>query len=100
MTPSDLKQVKSIAREFRTGLLGNEDGKAKCFMYSSAVSGYLEFCGFPNRLTEGTVGNWNHFWITFPDGAILDGTADQFGLPKVYVGKKPENYKEIIHASR
>jgi hypothetical protein len=63
-----------------------------CFAVSSALAGYLEFCGYTCKLTEGQVGEWNHCWLTFPDSTILDATADQFGLPSVYIGTKPENY--------
>lgn len=34
----------------------------------------------------------SHMWLRLPDGRILDPTADQFGLPPVYLGELPNQY--------
>jgi hypothetical protein len=105
---SNLKTLKRISSEFRKGLIGDKSPTMMCFAVSSALGSYLHICGFNSILTEGKifivtsgeVHEYQHFWLTLPDGNILDATADQFNnlnghtMPPVYVGIKPEWYKE------
>jgi len=92
------KELRKMAMGFRSGLLGSRASNSMCYAVSAALEGFMSFCGIECRLTEGSVGDWIHFWITLPDGRILDPTADQFPsktgkiMPKVYLGKRPEHY--------
>lgn len=69
-----------------------------CWVVSNPLSAYLGFLGIPNRLTEGTVNGWHHWWIEVLENQrgvlyIIDATADQFNeregknMPQVYVGE-------------
>lgn len=93
-----MKEIRKIATEFRSGILGRKSAYAMCLAVSAPLASYLQFCGYNCKLTEGVVGMWNHFWITLPDGTIIDPTADQFNstyipMPKIYIGPLPEHYK-------
>ena len=91
-------EIRRIATGFRKGILGKKSSKAWCFAVSSALVGYLELCGYPCQLVEGTVGDWGHYWLEY-NGIIIDPTADQFrtpegkDMPPVYIGVKPAWYK-------
>jgi len=55
--------------------------------------------GYETTLIEGDFGLTNHYWLRLTDGRIVDPTADQFSrpdrrMPKIYIGPKPEWYKE------
>lgn len=98
------KDVLSIARGFRRGMLSGETPEMKCFMVTAPLLGYLQFMGIRAEMHEGSVwlenANeiWQHFWIKLPDGRILDPTASQFNgkskrkMPVVYIGAIPEHY--------
>ena len=60
---------------------------------------YLEICGYQCALTKGYVGKMEHYWITLPDGRIVDPTSDQFSedMPEIYIGVKPNHYKVRIN---
>ncbi len=101
------EQVKlvKIATDFRAGLLDGKGSASMCFVCCSALEGYLAFLGVQARLTRGIVDigeDWEaeHFWLTLPDGTILDPTADQFkqpggqDMPPVFLGVKPAWYTE------
>lgn len=95
-------KLKKIVEEFRGGLLDHRPSGSMCFMVSSALAGYLSFSGYDCKLTKGYVGECEHFWLTLPDGIIIDPTADQFpqptgdDMPKVYIGEKPDWYRLVI----
>ena len=85
MTRSEVKQV---AREFRKGLIGDREGDMMCAVVCYALQAYLSFLGEHLTIAEVDLRNSNHVFLKFPDGRVLDPTADQFGdYPKVYVGK-------------
>jgi hypothetical protein len=92
------KNISDIVSEFRNGMLGSKSSGQMCFALGSALVGYLSFCGIKCELTEGNIGDWNHYWLTMPDKTIIDPTSDQFkkpdgsDMPLVYVGPKPEWY--------
>ena len=100
MNRSDDKRLRRIASEFRNGLLSSKPSTQMCFVVSSSLGSYLHFCGYPCILTKGGIGKYEHFWLTLQDGTVLDPTADQFkkpdgsDMPTVYLGSKPEWYKE------
>ncbi len=96
-------RLRRIVENFRDGLLDGKSSASKCFMVSSALAGYLSFAGYSCILTKGEIDGEEeseHFWLTLPDGTIIDPTADQFkqpggqDMPSVFVGIKPEWYKE------
>lgn len=89
--------LRRVAVEFMTGL-NFPSSKDRCYMACAPLGGYLNAFGTPCRITEGRVSKHHHYWITLPDGTIVDPTADQFNdhrrvLPAVYVGPKPAWYK-------
>lgn len=95
MTDRDLR---SICRGFRNGLLNSDPSKGMCFIVSTALQGYLSVCGIETKLIEGEVKNgkevWNHYWLELPDGRIIDSTMDQFDdRHKIFIGIKPKRYK-------
>ena len=92
-------QIKKYASDFRKGLLKDYPSESMCFVVTSPLATLLILEGIQCELTEGMVGKCHHFWIEFPNGNILDPTADQFktpegqDMPKVYIGQLPEWYK-------
>ena len=89
-----------IASQFRRGLLGNRPSTQQCFTVCAPLQSFLSLHGIECELVEGDFGHTNHFWLKLKDGRILDPTADQFRkpdggkMPRVYIGEKPEWYKE------
>ncbi len=90
------RQLKSVARQFRKGILHNRASAMFCYMVCAPLAGMLESVyGLKCELEEGDFGDCNHVWIKLADGRILDPTADQFNstnhadapLPEVYLGK-------------
>ena len=89
------RQLVEVSREFRRGLLSCESSEMMCMIVSSALGGYLSAVfGIECEVEEVDFGHTNHVWLKLADGRILDPTADQFGLPAVYLGEVPEKYKE------
>ncbi len=98
------KDLLKISKDFAKGVLGGNDPKNHCFYVASALGGYLSFGGLKCDLIEGEIDTgdetWNHFWLQLPDGRILDPTASQFTnpdgskMPTIFLGEKPEWYKE------
>lgn len=94
------KRLHRVAQEFRGGFLDSLPSSRMCFVLSTALQGYLGFCGVPCELVEGKVGECHHFWLEVVEtGDVLDVTADQFEtpdgakMPSVYIGPLPEWYK-------
>lgn len=87
-------ELVSIATEFRSGILDDGLPLLMCFAVSAPLQAYLKvFHDFATELVEGDLGHMNHFWLSLPDGRVLDPTADQLnvmvgplGLPPVYLG--------------
>ena len=92
--------LRKIVTGFRRGLLGNRPSTQMCFTVCAPLQGLLEIYGHKTEMVEGDFGHTNHFWLRFSDGRIIDPTADQFKkpdggkMPRVYIGEKPEWYKE------
>lgn len=88
------KQLIRYVRSFRYGIIGRRKSRAFCFMVCAPLETLLQLAGVPCAISSGMVENWEHFWLTLPDGRILDPTADQFtlGLPPVYLGELPPAY--------
>jgi hypothetical protein len=94
------KQLIKFVTAFRKGNLGKrKDSGSMCFAVCAPLQSLLALSGVETELTEGTVdlfegASTNHFWLTLPDGRVLDPTADQYGLKAVYLGEP-----QSIHAS-
>ena len=96
------RQLIPIVKEFRAGLLGRRSPVHMCLAVCMPLQGFLSAIGVEAAITEGHLldsdgHKFQHFWLTLPDGRIIDPTADQFSLesrpmPSVYVGKLPEWY--------
>jgi hypothetical protein len=92
-------RLKNIVRDFTKGLLDGKPSARMCLAVCMPLASFLRIYGYRGVVTEGTVNGLEHFWITLPDGTILDPTASQFSkpdgspMPKIYVGLKPEWYK-------
>ncbi len=93
------KELVRYTRDFRKGLIGNSSSWLMCMAVCAPLRTLLEMAGVPVRLTECEVELKNgdllgHYFLTLPDGRILDPTADQFfgavdgapKLPRVYLG--------------
>lgn len=90
------REIRKAAKGFVKGLLGNQSTTDMCFWVCSPLASYLQFCGIECSLTEGEIFDSHHFWITFSDERIIDPTADQFGLPNIWLQSKPSSYKEYV----
>ena len=95
-----MNPLMKIAKEYREGALGSKPSNKLCFIMCYVLSGYFRFIGYACELVQGGIGEWEHFWIQFPDGSILDPTADQFkcpdggAMPEIYYGRLPEWYHQ------
>jgi len=71
-----------------------------CFAVCAPLQALLSLHGIETELVEvwfrREYGEHNHFWLKLPDDRILDPTADQFGLPAIYLGKMPQSYEGAI----
>lgn len=98
------RQLISIARGFRNGLLAGSASDLMCAVVSHPLAGYLSAIGVDCSVKkvdlkwehEGRAFVGNHVFISLPDGRVLDPTASQFdGFPDVYVGKPKWIHGEI-----
>ena len=68
-----------------------------CFAVCAPLQSYLGKLGLSTELIKGEVNGNEHYWLQFPDGRIIDPTADQFFtermMPKVYIGDRPPWYQ-------
>ena len=96
------KELRFVVSEFTEGILNGDNPDGCCYIVCSALSGYLHFMfkGYAKcPVVKGYVDDCEHFWIEWY-GEIIDPTASQFkrpngrSMPKIYIGKKPEWYKE------
>jgi len=101
------KEIIKTATSFRKGILGKRSPLKMCYAICAPLSSFLRLCGCENELTEGEIklNSHNkgivigHYWLTLPNGKIIDPTASQFNgmgnedMPIVYFGKKPKWYK-------
>lgn len=91
--PINDAMLKTFCREFRKGMLNGQSSHGNCAKVSWALQGYLSYAmSLDTKVYEGDVGEWNHIWLSMPDGRVIDCTADQFNkgkrrYPKVYIGK-------------
>jgi len=81
------RELKSLARSFRKGVINNREGDMMCAVVSYALQGYLSFLGVELAIDEVRLQFSNHVFLKLADGRVLDATADQFGGPKVYLGE-------------
>lgn len=90
-------ELRSIASEFRSGIVGDGGSSdAMCFAISAPLASLLGLYGVDCDLAKSDHSNidnseWHeHFWIKLADGRVLDPTFDQFGGDPVYVGPPTE----------
>lgn len=89
------KELRRTAASFRKGLLGRKKATGMCFAVCAPLQGYLAaVMGIETELVEVQFPETNHVWLQIDADTILDPTADQFGLPSVYIGPVPEVYRE------
>ena len=86
------KQLLNIVTGFREGLLSGESSTFRCGMVSYALQGFLSLYEVETKLVSLNFAEINHMFLQLPDGRIIDATADQFGLPPVYIGPMPLLY--------
>jgi hypothetical protein len=105
-------ELLKLAADFRNGLLEGRSSTAMCFAVCAPLDGFLHFNNYRTRLVVGEVAVpgdprgmlCEHYWLELEDGRILDPTADQFTtptnpMPAVYIGMKPDWYKEVPDAA-
>jgi len=86
--------------EFITGLLkyAKVTHAGNCLAVSEVLHEYLDVFSIDTTLINVTVkegkNDINHYCLQMPDGKIIDATASQFeGMPKIFIGDMPTNYK-------
>lgn len=89
--------IIKFAKSFRHGMIGRKAGDYACFMICAPLAPLLRHHGVKAEVRDGwiqlDIGSMNHFWISLPDGRVLDPTAEQFNkhlglsLPRVYLGE-------------
>ena len=102
----DNNEIFRISKEFTAGFLGHRTSAGHCSSVCSALHAYLAFEEINVSLTCGELEHDNeiyeHWWLTLPDGTIIDPTADQFNAlfntnyERVYFGVKPDHYTAEI----
>lgn len=84
---------------FRRGIVQNDEPFRKCYMVCAPLQSFLALLGWHTELVQGLCDGWEHYWLEFPDGRIVDPTASQFNkpngakMPKIYIGRRPDWYK-------
>jgi hypothetical protein len=103
LSPRPSFDLLDCALEFRQGILENGSSPRMCFAVCAPLQGFLSaIYNFETELTEGAIGEHQHYWLTLPDGQIIDPTADQFPnptgepMPEVFIGTRPDWYVEAI----
>jgi hypothetical protein len=100
------RELKSVARGIRSGILGKRSSVDMCMVVSAPLQGMLSAVyGVACELEEvwfdeTPQGTTNHVFLRLPDGRILDATADQFGLEPVYLGPMPTQYQAWIEEAQ
>ena len=87
------RELRKLAREFRRGLLGQRSAHMMCFAISAGLQAYLSAWGVETELVSADFKDGNHVWLRLADNRILDASADQFGLPAIYLGPLPLAYR-------
>jgi len=91
------KQLISVARAMRRGILGKRPSAKQCMVVSASLQGYLSAVhGVQTELITVDFPEIDHVFLKLADGRILDPTADQFGLDAIYLGEMPELYRGWI----
>lgn len=109
------KALIKLTLSFRKGILGKRDSTSMCFAICAPLQSYLGIITHMHyKLVHGSAVHYpdprlsaefepdfvEHYWLQLPDGRILDPTADQFAapdgspMPIVYLGERPEWYRE------
>ena len=100
------KELLSITSWYRKEYLNGNIPNGLCHAVSYPLTQYFNFIGISASLSSGSVmyrgkdnpSLYSHWWVTLPDGRIIDATASQFknidgtDMPDIYLGDKPEWY--------
>ena len=98
------QEIKNFALEYRNGLLGNKSSHSMCWVVTQPLSLLLQEIGIDNEIVCFDIDSdrsvkplecevVEHYCIKI-GRKILDPTADQFGLNKVYFGSRPIWYAD------
>lgn len=86
---SDAELIE-FASQFRKGILGRRSSELMCFAVCAPLVTLLNMHGVACEIVESDLERVTdiaeHYWLRLKDGRALDPTADQFGLPPVYLG--------------
>lgn len=96
MKEKDIERIKEIALNYRDSVLGEESSFNMCWVITQPLSLLLkEEYNIENEIVKYDIyfglSVTEHFCIKIGN-KILDATADQFGLDKVYFGSRPVWY--------
>ena len=80
-------ELMEFVTEFREGILDARSSDMMCFMVCAPLVTFLRMHGVNAEMVEIEHDGGNHVWLRLDDGRVLDPTADQFGLPPVYLGE-------------
>ena len=98
------QEIKQFALEYRNGLLGDKSSHSMCWVVTQPLSLLLQEIGIDNEIVRFDVDSSRsvepldyevveHYCIKI-GRKILDPTADQFGLEKVFFGGRPIWYAD------
>lgn len=98
MSEQEIQDLKRIALEYRESVLNGDSSKNMCWVITQPLSLLLtEEYGIENEIVKYDVYTGlsvtEHFCIKI-GRKILDATADQFGLEKIYYGSRPVWYSD------
>jgi len=98
------QEIKQFALEYREGLLGDKSSHSMCWVVTQPLSLLLKEIGIDNQIVCYDIDSSRsvepldcevveHYCIKI-GRKILDPTADQFGLDKVFFGSRPIWYAD------
>lgn len=98
------QEIKQFALKYRNGLIGNKSSHSMCWVVTQPLSLLLKEIGLDNEIVRYDIDSSRsiqkldcevaeHFCIKI-GRKILDPTADQFGLDKVFFGSRPIWYAD------
>lgn len=94
------RELRAIVKGFRKGVLEGAPSDSMCYAVCAPLQSLLGAFGIDTELVELDFSSndnfmvMNHYVLRMKDGNVIDPTADQFGLPAVYIGPMPAIYGE------
>jgi hypothetical protein len=95
------KELIDYASEFRRAIIGDAPGAWWCAGISAPLHAVLTALGVAADIVKSDLGHCAHVFIRFPDGRVLDPTAEQFNwcsrvqLPAVYLGPPSDIHQNV-----